>query len=436
MADRLIAMIHDFAGLFNTRGDSGQRLAATYIKGLLSRMPGKNMERMADVMAEANQQDLQQFVSDSPWDDGPVWDQIASRANGRLGNHRDSMLVIDESAFAKQGKSSAGVARQHNGRLGKTDNCQVGVFSTLVRGTGATMIGARLFLPDEWTDSPERCKKAGIPEDGILAKTKIEQARELIEQALRQEVGFKLVAFDAFYGRDQGLLQSIHEKGLTFMADIPVDTLVWSSKPAGKTRPKKIAQSGAVRADALKLGKLESIHVRDGENGAVRVQAAAKRVWLWPGRAEAPLACWLIATEQTDGSRKFSLSNAPEKTKLNTLVKWQGQRFFIEQTFKTAKSHCGMADYQVRKYRGWHHHMALVGMALLFLLDEKHSAAVEMPQLSACDISEIIDWHFCTQPSREAVIETIARRHARRAKATASKKQVQRRAKRSIVLTK
>jgi SRSO17 transposase/predicted Fe-S protein YdhL (DUF1289 family) len=425
--------VKDFADLFRTRGDSGVHHASTYIKGLLSRMPGKNMERMADVIPEAKQQDLQQFVSDSPWEVSPVWDEIASRANARLGNHRDSMLVIDESAFAKQGKSSAGVARQHNGRLGKTDNCQVGVFSTLVRGCEATMIGARLFLPDEWTDDLERCKKAGIPDAEVVARTKIEQARELIDQALEQGVEFGLVAYDSFYGRDQGLLHYIHDRGLIFLADIPVDTFVWTTKPAGDKRPKSIGQSGAQRADAVTRDEPKPIRLRTGENGAVTVQAAAKRIWIWPGKAEAPLACWLLVTEQTDGSKKFTLSNAPEGTSLETLVRWQGQRFFIEQTFKTAKSHCGMADYQVRKFHAWHHHMALVGLALLFLLDEKQSCGGSIPLLSACDISEIIHWHFCAQPTREAVIDAISRRHGRRAKATESKLRVQKKRQKAIL---
>ena len=117
-----MAMTRDFASLFLTRNGSGDQHAQTYLKGLLSRLPGKNMERMAEVLAGAQQQDLQQFISDSPWQERPVWDAIATRADARLGGHEDSMLAGDESCFAKQGKASVGVARQHNGRLGKTDN--------------------------------------------------------------------------------------------------------------------------------------------------------------------------------------------------------------------------------------------------------------------------------------------------------------------------
>jgi SRSO17 transposase len=390
-------------------------------------MPGKNMERMADVLPDANQQDLQQFVSDSPWDHAPVWDAISAQADGRIGGHRDSMLVIDESAFAKQGKSSAGVARQHNGRLGKTDNCQVGVFSALVLGTEATMIGARLFLPKDWVSDPERCLKAGIPQEQIVECTKIEHAADLIKQASAQGVRFNVVGFDSFYGRDQGLLQDIHDLGHTFMADIPIDTMVWTALPKGEKRPKSMGDSGAKRVDTLRLSPATQVHVRDGENGAITVSAVMRRVWIWPGKAKEPLACWLLVTEQTDGTKKFSLSNAPDTTNLKTLVRWQSQRFFIEQTFKTAKSHCGMADYQVRKFKGWHHHMALVGMALLFIMDEKRINKAEVPLLSPCDISEIIDWCFREQPSRTTVLRVIEARHERRARATESKKRVQRR---------
>ena len=121
---------------------------------------------------------------------------------------------------------------------------------------------------------------------------------------------------------------------------------------------------------------------------------------------------------------------------MEKLVRWQGQRFFIEQTFKNGKSHAGRADYQVRKWRGWHHHMALVGLALLFVLEERHERRREMSRLSTTDITELLHWQFATQPSREAVIENIQRRHARRASATRSKQRVARRMSNRKSLTK
>jgi len=420
-------MMKSFAPLFNVYAEAGSANAADYLKGLMGKLPGKNMERMADVIDKAKQQNLQQFISDSPWSSREVWDAIASRVNARLGGHRDSMLVIDESCESKQGKCSAGVARQHNGRLGKIDNCQVGVYSALVCGVRSSLVGARLFLPDEWTDSQERCEKAGIPEAEIKPCSKIDLARELITQAVEQDLSFRLISLDSFYGRDQGLLMDIAKQGFTYVADIPTSTLVWSKKPKGKERPKSLSEVEAQRVDVIKHPVALSVHVRPSENRPVRVKASAQRVWTWPAAAAEPIEQWLLVTEQTDVTMKYSLSNAPSDTRLEVLVRWQGQRFFIEQTFKNAKSHVGMSDYQVRKYVGWEHHMSMVGLALLFLLEERMDHAESIPLLSPSDITEIIHWHFCTQPSREAVIDQIQQRHRRRERVSESKHRVDRR---------
>jgi len=415
-----------FADLFRTRGESGEHHARAYLQGLLSREPAKNMERIAEVIEGTNWQNLQQFISDSTWDEREVWDRIAEFADARLGGHRDSMLLIDESAQSKKGGSSAGVARQHNGRLGKPDNCQVGVFSVLARGTETAMVGARLFLPDEWYEDRERCLKAGIPEEEIRERTKIDLARELIDQAREQGLGIQGVCVDSFYGRDQSLLAEVAAMGLRMVADIPADTLLWEEKPCGESRPKSLGASGAVRADRIPVPALKAVKLRDGENGPVLAQVSGKRVWLWPRDNEAPSEWWLMVMVHSDGTRKHTLINAPEDTRLEVLARWQGQRFFVEQTFRTAKSHVGAGDYQVRKWRGWHHHMALVGLALLFLLEEKQDHREALPLLSAADLTEMLDYYFCRPAGAEAVIDRILRRHQRRRTTMESKRRVAR----------
>lgn len=413
-----------FADLFCTRGESGERHARAYLQGLLSKEPAKNMERIAEVITGTNWQNLQQFISDSGWDEHAVWDRIAQCADARLGGHRDSMLLIDESAVSKQGKFSAGVARQHNGRLGKTDNCQVGVYSVLARGPETALVGARLFLPDEWYEDKERCLKAGVPEEEIQARTKIDFARELIAQAREQGLGIQGVCVDSFYGRDQSLLAEVAAMGLRMVADIPADTLLWVAKPGGEVRPKNLGASGAVRADRIPVPALKTVQLRDGENGPVVVQVSGRRVWLWPRDNGAPSQWWLMVMVHSDGTRKHTLINAPEDTRLEVLARWQGQRFFVEQTIKTAKSHVGAGDYQVRKWRGWHHHMALVALALLFLLEEKQDCRHALPLLSAADITEMLDYYFCRPAGAEVVIDRILRRHQRRRMVTRSKRRV------------
>lgn len=422
-----------FAEVFRTRGNSGERHARTYLQGLLSKEPAKNMERMTEVIEGTSWQNLQQFISDTRWDEGVLWDRIAEGANARLGGHRDSVLVIDESAAAKQGKASVGVARQYNGRLGKTDNCQVGVFSVLTRGTETAMVGARLYLPGEWVEDKARCLKVGVPEEEILERTKIDLARELIDQAMDQKLDIKGVCFDSFYGRDQSLLAEVRALGLRVVADIPADTLVWRQKPAGGLRPKNLSASGAKRADRLRMRPAKKVTLRHGENGPVGVEVSALRVWIWPRESDEPSQWWLVFMVQSDGTHKHSLINAPEDTRLEVLARWQGQRFFVEQTFKTAKSHLGAADYQVRKWRAWHHHMALVGLALLFLLEEKQDHRETLPLLSASDVTEMLDYYFCQPASADAVVRRILNRHRRRTIVTESKRRVARKREKEIV---
>lgn len=147
-------------------------------------------------------------------------------------------------------------------------------------------------------------------------------------------------------------------------------------------------------------------------------------VWIWPSKAAEPSQCWAVKMVQSDGTTKYTLINVPEKTKLEKLAHWQSQRFFLELAFKTAKGHVGAADYQMRKWRGWHHHMALVGLAMLFILEEKLDHATSCPQLFAADITEMLDFYFCNPTNAEDVIDRILARHSRRRAATASKRRV------------
>ena len=133
----------------------------------------KNMERMEEGVPEADEQQRQQMLTDSPWDHQKVMDQVASEADHRLGGTANSCLLIDESGFKKSGKHSVGVARQWCGRFGKVDNCQVGVFAALGCDRRVTLVDERLYVPESWCDDPQRCEQAGIPEANRSFKTKV-----------------------------------------------------------------------------------------------------------------------------------------------------------------------------------------------------------------------------------------------------------------------
>lgn len=407
------------AKLFDTTTHHSSPQAQIYLQGLLSELTAKNMWRMEERITGAKQENLQQFLSDSPWQSRGVWTWVGQRANEHLGGRARSMLLIDESGQGKKGRQSVGVARQYNGRLGKTDNCQVGVYAALALETRATLTGCRLYLPEEWVKDPARCLAAGIPAEEIRLRTKLELARELVAEALGNGLEFRWVGVDAGYGRDQGFLSWIEDQALGFVADVPTDLLVWEKKPTDLERPAKLKASGA-RA----IGKLarewqaaapgRSVTLRDGENGPVRVKVWARRVWVWPEGESAPRWWWLVVREDGEGDVKYTLINSPATTPLQELAMLQGGRHFVERAFEDGKSHVGMGDYQVRKWLGWQHHMALVGLAMLFVLEERLLAAKAYPLLSVRDVVELMSWYFMEHPSLERLLEVMRRRHRRR----------------------
>ena len=155
-----------------------------------------------------------------------------------------------------------GVSRQWNGRLGKIDNCQVGVFASLCNDSGDSgIIDYRLFLPEKWIDDPERCDKAGIPVEHQVFKTKLELALEMVGSAVSENVGFGWIAADAFYGRDSKFLNTLDDSNLTFLADVPCNQNVYLSDPRSylPRRKNKIGRKHTKLCSHIDPVKVESI---------------------------------------------------------------------------------------------------------------------------------------------------------------------------------
>jgi SRSO17 transposase len=422
------AYLNEWADCFVTNSKDGAALATRYVGGLLSQTKRKNMERIDERLAPKDDlwvdsyQATQQFISDSPWDEAKVYVRIAQRSNEILASQGDTTLLIDESSFAKKGTSSVGVSRQWNGRLGKEDNCQTGVFSALCHGQRVCITGARLFLPDEWINNPERCEASGVPEEIIKRgkHTKIDLAQELIEEAIANGLKFSCVAMDAFYGRDATLRRRMEELNLIYCVDLPANTYVFEQRPAGATRPARITQH-AIRVDALaekmradKDLPVEEIKLRNGDNGPVEAMVRARRVWEWNAGASEPTELWLILRDMPDGSVKISLCNALRTTRLAQLSRWQASRFWVERCFQDAKSHCGMSGYQSRGWLAWHHHMALVAVAVLFGTIERVSGELCPDELTMADIEELMEWALVARPSEADLLDRIQKRHRKR----------------------
>lgn len=372
-------------------------------------------------------QNQQQFISDSPWDHDKLFKQIASDVDQVLGGP-NSVLLIDESGFEKKGKMSVGVGRQWNGRLGKVDNSQVGVFAALSNGQTASLLSTRLYLPESWTDDPERCERAKIPEAKRVYHTKIELAWEMIEEMLANEVRFGWVAFDALYGNSPWLLRKVETAGLLFAADVHSDQQFYLEDPAPYVpapkgnkgrKPKKLrtdVRGTKIEAafTALPADQWEEITVRTGTKGTIAVQAARMRVWFWDGEENAAKHWWAVCF-RSGSETKYFVSNAAETVSLTTLVRQHAARFWIERCFQDAKTSLGMADYQARGWIAWHHHMALVTLAMLFFLQERqlHKQCLEL--LSFTDIVDILDHYLPRTDRTEAgLFRNIEERHRKR----------------------
>ena len=115
------------------------------------------------------------------------------------------------------------------------------------------------------------------------------------------------------------------------------------------------------------------------------------------------------------------MSNFSAETSLKDLAYRQRQRYWVERAFQDAKGECGMADYQVRKWGAWHHHMALVMMSMLFMLNERINQENEYPLLSCADIEELLAKFLPRRDiDKKEVIRQMVQRHKMRQAATES----------------
>jgi len=415
---------------FVTKTRSVVEQSLHYLSGLVQAVR-KNVERMTEVVPDTEYQSLQHFTSHSPWDHRPVMDQVARDCDRLLGGGLDAGLIIDETGNPKKGKMSVGVARQWCGRLGKVDNCQVGVFAALVHGSSATLIDERLYLPKEWTDDRLRCNRAGVPDD-IEFKTKSQLALDIVRHARFQGIRYAWVGVDGGYGKEPQFLTTLDDEGEMFVADVHKDQSIYLEDPAPyipqRRTPKGRAPSRH-KTDAPKMTVADwaasqpeeawrSITVRDSSKGRLVVDILTKRVWVWLDKKKQTVHQWHVVVRREVCARdtiKYSLSNAPAETSLERLFFMQGQRYFVERCFQDAKGSAGLDHYQIRGWRAWHHHMAMVMMSMLFMLETRLEQKESYTLLSCPDIATLLA-HFL--PRRDVnpteVLRQMEVRHKQR----------------------
>ena len=421
---------------FIAQGRNSVEHARHYITGLMGTQRSKNIETIENDVAGSDYQGMEQFISSSPWDHRALLDDVAKDADEVIGDDVETGLFLDETSFLKKGKSSVGVQRQWSGRIGKVENCQVGVFACLGRGDEFALTDFQLYLPESWADNPDRCRKAGIPEDQRVYQPKWRQALDLVKRARANNVRFGWVGADALYGNNHEFLNALEDAGENFMADIHSNHKVWLECPALPCPSKTKAKSGHQAAGfKLKSDVNESRHqrvdkicrehfgsdcvevsFRQGSKGRLTGRFYTRTVWIWDGKGKSrPRERTLLIREDESGDLKYSLTNLPADTSVARLAYIQNQRYWIEHSFHEAKNELGMAQYQVRVWKGWHHHMALICLATVFMAKEKQRSKSTVPLLSCRDIVELLDHYLPRRHRKEEELHAqIEKRHAAR----------------------
>ena len=374
-----------FGPFFGRR--AAERRGEQYLRGLLvQRGERRNAENLAESVEGATPRALQYFLSEAPWEVGPLIGRLQRYLGERLGAP-EGVFVVDDTGFAKQGEKSVGVQRQYSGTLGKVGNCQVGVFLGYVGARGHALADLRLYLPEAWAADRDRRRAAGVP-GGVAFRTKPELALEMLRAARAAgHLPGDWVTGDCAYGEVPSFRDALDAEGWRYVLEVPSNTLVfpaparaevpaWSGKGRRPTRP-RLAEgeapplTAAAVADGLAAGDWRTLTVAEGAQGPRAYEFAAVRAWECragvPGRE-----CWLIFRRNPDGSElKYYLSNAPAGTPLLTLGRVGSARWPIETEFQQGKGEAGLDEYEVRTWRGWHHHVALALLAAAFLLSLK-----------------------------------------------------------------
>ena len=391
---RFAAYMDSLAGVLGHADRVGPLM--DYCSGLLMPVERKSVEPIASIIspsrAAAEHQSLLHFVGQSPWSDEAMLAKVFELAAPAFETQGGvEAWIVDDTGFQKKGSHSVGVARQYCGRLGKTDNCQIAVTLSIANHHVSLPIAYRLYLPEAWAGDAERREKAHVPED-VEFQTKPQMALCQIEAAMEAGVARGVVLADAGYGVDGAFRAGVTGLGLTYAVGVQSTLSVWPpgeepSRPkpwSGRGRPpSRVRRDGDHRAVSAKQLAMrlaaeawKQVEWREGSNQTLSSRFAAVRIR--PASRDHKLAAphpleWLVV-EWPEGEAepiKYWLSTLPEDLALEALVDTIKLRWRIERDYEELKSELGLAHFEGRGWRGFHHHASLCIAAYGFLILER-----------------------------------------------------------------
>ena len=458
LGHRLQGFWSRYRACFKTKTRDASQHAWTYLRGLLGMDTKRTFANIARRVIDPadDGQNLQQFMSDSPWSAQAVPQQVQREIAATPELSRGGVLILDESANEKGGAKSAGAGRQHNGRLGKIEMSQVGTFLAFFKGVVWTWVDGELFLPEHWFASamaPER-QRLGIPSERQFA-TKIELGWQMIQRVKAWGLPFEAVACDDLYGRSGWLRQHLDAAGLIYMAEVPESTQVYlirpdfgvpPPQPRGRqpSRPRVLGAEPPVAVRQL-VGDATMVFrrlpVRPTERGELDDPFAMRRVWTV--RQGALAEEWLVIHHENEQRYTYALSNAAADMPPERLAWLKCVRHFVERSNQDAKSEIGWDELQAQKYRAWEHHLALTILATWFIAQTKlewsqaHPSDANLvqqmelevlPALSVANVRQLLQAVLpLPQLSPEEATRLVVTHLVNRARSTRSRLKAQRR---------
>jgi SRSO17 transposase len=401
-SDARFALYVDVLGSVIGRTDRTGRLR-DYCTGLI--LPGerKSVEPMAAQTAparvSAQHQSLLHFVGAGGWSDEKVLAKVSDLVVPAITQHGPiEVSIIDDTGLPKKGRHSVGVKSQYCGQLGKEANCQVAVSLSIANHFASLPIGYRLYLPKEWAEDRARRDRAGVPEE-IRFKTKQQIALELIQRAHASGVPLGVLLMDLDYGRDSRLRASISALGLSYVAGIQPNVLMWPPG-TGPKRPDKALNNTGRRDEpdlisakevvrALPKHAWRTIKWREGSADWLSSRFARVRVRVgYNGAVPGQLAEEWLLIEWPEGETeltkyKYWLATLPADISFHRLVDTAKMRWRIERDYQELKQEVGLGHYEGRGWRGFHHHATLCIAAYGFLVSERAAIPPSGPRSSA-----------------------------------------------------
>ena len=403
--------------------------AELYTRGIMQSQ-FRNIERISEDLNVQYYQ-MQHFITESNWDERAAIDQVSKEVSSLLPKTKLTGLIIDESGWVKKGDKSVGVGSQYCGNVGKIANCQVAVFGCLSNGDFASLVDARLYLPQDWCNEPDRCAEAGIPEANRTFKTKLELALEIIHQQVANGVRFDFIGADSYYGNDASLARDIDQLGCIYMMDIHSDQKIFTLEPElyhpgrkgaknGETLKKLVATTPQTTVskymESFRPVDWKMIHVRNTTKGELKGKYHFARVFVWDKNLDLIEPRLLVIRKTVSVKNtmeiKYSFTNASlEQYTPKALAYMQAQRFFVEHSIKQSKQILGLDEFQTRKWLAWQHQVALNFIVSSFLLKEKLNGMEDLPLLSARDVKEWFVFKLYKNMTEEQFFEKMHNRH-------------------------